>query len=126
MPQRIYILFEEASESILGKYISIVIMILIFLSVTLFIVESLPSMKSFSAACEGCGPLRGDDLDNETMVQMRKDRAHICTDKCQAIPFPIIGQLETMCVAVFTLEYAARFFTAFSIRTPHEIETGEE
>jgi len=126
MPERIYILFEDASESVLGKYLSIIIMLLIILSVMLFIVESLPTMKRFSDTCKDCGPLSGDDLLNDTLVAWRASLKEVCTSECQAKPLKIFFDLETLCVSVFTIEYVARFLTAWSVRTSHEIDTGKD
>ena len=108
LPMRIMLFFQKPNETIMGKWFSVLIMFLIFLSVAVMMGESHPDMNPRPANCKVCSPLRFDDQYNDTKVGLRAQAANYCSMNCETAPMPFLRYLEIFCVAVFTLEYMTR------------------
>ena len=122
MVQRIAILFEDLSGEYCraGLYIAMLVIFTTLYSVALFMVESQPSAKEFTAACARCKPLAGDAQSDPLAVTNRSAAAGECT-LCEPASRPVFYVMETICIAIFTIEYLLRLLTAHSI--PCEEET---
>lgn len=92
--ERIYLTFEEATLSKVGFFISLLVITLIFISSLCFVLESQPEFRS--------------------------QPARPCWDARSCMPKPdkAFELIEAICIAVFTLEYLARLFTAHAVRPP--------
>merc|ERR1711871_789920 len=78
---KLWYIFEEPSKSKLGAWISLFIMFVITVSVTSFVLETVPACRYWTGGSPGKG---------------------------QYVGLPIFGILETISVIVFTIEYVSR------------------
>ena len=79
---RLYYIFDDPNKSKLGSWLSMFITVVIVLSVTCFVVESLPQFKYWTSGIPGKG---------------------------KYVSFPAFGHIETFSIVVFTIEYLVRF-----------------
>ncbi len=80
---KLYYIFDDPSKSKVGSYLSIFITFIILVSVTCFIIESLPAFRFWTGGVAGRG---------------------------QYESLPIFGHIELFSIIVFTIEYLVRFF----------------
>lgn len=85
--ERIFLTLEDPARSRLGKITSFAVLLAILLSATSFIISTMPSMKY--QPCSMCEP----------------------------IPLEIFETMDTVCVALFTIEYLLSFSCSASTRT---------
>jgi len=109
--ERIFITLEHPSESVVGKWISIVVMILIVVSCTGYVIATMPELNRIPDSCskeeEDCGMVCvGDDT--------------TCTDKvekcvCEPQPLMVLDLIETVSIMAFTIEYLLRLGTVWAV-----------
>jgi len=87
---RLYLLLEDPSSSLLGRWYTSLSMCLIFISVISFVLESVPDYNYTPDTCV---------------------LGHLTVRDCEPLPDPIFFQLETVCIAVFTVDYIFRVLT---------------
>jgi hypothetical protein len=89
--ERVFHTLEEPSTSILAKLVSIAVMLFIFISCGAFVIETLPSSNELADDC-ALGVGGTPDL----------------TQQCKPEPKSVFASIETVCVIVFSIEYALR------------------
>eukprot|EP00300_Choanocystis_sp_HF-7_P003016 c12275_g1_i1.p1 GENE.c12275_g1_i1~~c12275_g1_i1.p1 ORF type:complete len:534 (+),score=91.53 c12275_g1_i1:223-1602(+) len=105
-------------------FVSSFVMVVIFMSCSSFIVETLPTMQIYSANCTRCKPLRGDDYVNETLIEQRHSLAESCVD-CEPTTSDVFNFIEKISIAVFTVEYVLRILTVPFTRSQRERQIGK-
>lgn len=86
--ERVYISFEDPSSCACGRFISVILMILITISSISFMAASLVSLRVQPDGCPECEPKQS----------------------------PIFDTLEAIAIAVFSLEYIVRFIAVIETR----------
>eukprot|EP00299_Pterocystis_sp_00344_P013451 c6594_g1_i2.p1 GENE.c6594_g1_i2~~c6594_g1_i2.p1 ORF type:complete len:545 (+),score=76.66 c6594_g1_i2:903-2537(+) len=119
--ERVHVMLTDPDQSRLGMAIATFTMAVIFLSCTSFVIETLPSFQIYSAECEKCKPLRGDDYVNQTLQAARHALADQCHG-CEPTTSEAFTTVETFSIAVFTTEYLLKFFTAHAAISAHELQ----
>mmetsp|Transcript_112718 Transcript_112718/g.318549 ORF Transcript_112718/g.318549 Transcript_112718/m.318549 type:complete len:865 (-) Transcript_112718:100-2694(-) len=85
--RKIFILFEDPSASRVGKWVSIFVIVVILVSTTAFVLESMPD---FNATPEEC------------------TEGALTVAACRPRPLSAFGHLEVICIVVFTVDYVIR------------------
>jgi hypothetical protein len=93
--EAIYLTLEDPSISISARFISMYIMLLIVISSSAFVMESMPEFNE----------VVGDS-------------------QSAPIPFPVFVNIEYVCIAFFTLEYVLRALTVHAVRKT-AMQTGD-
>eukprot|EP00929_Paragymnodinium_shiwhaense_P035033 TRINITY_DN18991_c1_g1_i2.p1 TRINITY_DN18991_c1_g1~~TRINITY_DN18991_c1_g1_i2.p1 ORF type:complete len:910 (+),score=147.28 TRINITY_DN18991_c1_g1_i2:140-2869(+) len=93
--ERLFILFDDGSASVVGRVINIVLAVAIGVSTVAFILESMPAYRERPEAC-----LRERTVEN-----------------CEPRPMAVFNDIETVCIAIFTIDYVVRLATIHAIRT---------
>mmetsp|Transcript_10839 Transcript_10839/g.27955 ORF Transcript_10839/g.27955 Transcript_10839/m.27955 type:complete len:958 (-) Transcript_10839:150-3023(-) len=92
--QRCFVLFDDATMSICGKLIAIIVIGTIAVSTLAFVMESMPEFRETPADCV---------LDALTL------------EDCEPRAFPIFAQIEVVCIAIFTVDYIFRVCTVHAV-----------
>eukprot|EP00928_Gymnodinium_smaydae_P015991 TRINITY_DN15957_c0_g6_i1.p1 TRINITY_DN15957_c0_g6~~TRINITY_DN15957_c0_g6_i1.p1 ORF type:complete len:785 (-),score=167.53 TRINITY_DN15957_c0_g6_i1:97-2451(-) len=95
MPERIFLVFEDAERCLLGRLMSLLVFLTILISTGSFIVSTLPVLQS---RC----PILGEDGYDEN---------------CRPVPKPIFDLIDLGCISFFTVEYAVRLVLSAFMRT---------
>jgi len=102
MRTRIFILFDDSSQSVMGKVIMVAILLTIVVSTVSFVLESMPEFRYRLAECQ----------------ELRTAEA------CEPRPGLLFGPIEVACIAIFTVDYLARMATVHSLRNEEDSEAG--
>jgi len=95
MPERIFLVFEDAERSILGRIMSVLVFVTILISTGSFIISTLPEMQ------DTC-PLRGEEsFDEDCRPTMKK----------------YFNTIDLVCIMFFTFEYGIRLLLSACMRT---------
>mmetsp|Transcript_50980 Transcript_50980/g.150268 ORF Transcript_50980/g.150268 Transcript_50980/m.150268 type:complete len:846 (-) Transcript_50980:21-2558(-) len=87
--ERIYLTFEDPGQSKVGKLVSTVVMLAIFVSMGSFVMSTMPNMKD-PPECAGCEPEA----------------------------FEVFTTIDTVCVVLFSIEYIIRMVAYTFTRAP--------
>mmetsp|Transcript_51136 Transcript_51136/g.130094 ORF Transcript_51136/g.130094 Transcript_51136/m.130094 type:complete len:805 (-) Transcript_51136:78-2492(-) len=90
LAERIFLTLEEADRSILGRFVSLLVFVAIFVSTGSFIVSTVPDWHS------GC---------------LLEHEAGFDPD-CRPTPLPVFEDVDLFCVMFFTVEYGLRLVTS--------------
>jgi hypothetical protein len=90
---KVFYLFDDPGKSLLGHRISVFIMAVIVMSVTSFVLESMPSLRYWTGGTPGKG---------------------------QFVGLPVFFAIEVFSIVVFTFEYLIRF-ALVSRAPPHDV-----
>eukprot|EP00929_Paragymnodinium_shiwhaense_P013399 TRINITY_DN12125_c0_g1_i2.p1 TRINITY_DN12125_c0_g1~~TRINITY_DN12125_c0_g1_i2.p1 ORF type:complete len:786 (+),score=141.82 TRINITY_DN12125_c0_g1_i2:136-2493(+) len=85
--KNLFLTFDDASASVVGKYMSVLMMTIIVLSTTSFVMESMPAYNKTPDAC---------DPESLTVID------------CRPVPDKSFYLMEMVCVIVFTIDYLVR------------------
>lgn len=114
LAERIFITFEHPSESLVGKWISVVVMVLIVLSCTCYVLATMPEMTFIPKSCpdkEGaCGMVCEIDDDGGCSTS---DLVEKCV--CEPRPISTLVIIEIISIVTFTVEYLLRLFTVWAV-----------
>jgi hypothetical protein len=86
--QRLFVLFDEGGQSIIGRIIEVGLVIAIVVSTVSFIMESMPDFRLRPPACHAA-PER-------------------TVANCEPVPDPAFADIEAVCIAIFTVDYVMR------------------
>ncbi len=98
-----------------GSAVTLFVVATIMLSVISFMLETLPIMAEYSEECQQCKPLTRTEKLNAELVERRRNATESCSG-CEPGVKPVFGDIEIICIVIFTLEYFVRVCTAFSVR----------
>jgi len=102
--ERCFVLFDDASQSIAGKMIDALIMLAIIVSTVSFVMESMPQFRKRPSLC----------------AELRARGEAITRQACEPKPDKIFYIIETVCIAIFTIEYFARVLTVHAMASSTE------
>jgi hypothetical protein len=104
--KQIFILFECPAASRIGKIISLLVMVTIFVVTVAFIMESMPNFKNTPEECNPDAPT---------------------VDECEPKPLPLFNLIEVVGIAIFTVDYVCRVATVHAVSADDAgIETLED
>jgi voltage-gated potassium channel Kch len=90
---RLFVLFDDASQSIIGKVVVAMVMLAICLSTVTFIMESMPEFRETPAEC----------------------RTKRTVKACEPQPLKEFFPIEAICISIFTVDYIVRIGTAHAL-----------
>ena len=90
---QLFYIFDDPSKSLVGHYVSLFIMLIIVISVTCFVLESMPELRYWTGGSPGRGEFVG---------------------------LPFFGVIEVVSIIVFTIEYLVRFLLVGFIPSVHD------
>lgn len=112
--ERIFITLEHPSESLVGKWISVVVMVLIVLSCTCYVLATMPEMTFVPNSCpsedEACGKVCEIDDDAGCTSSELVEK---CV--CEPKPIPVLVIIEVISIVTFTVEYLLRLLTVWAV-----------
>lgn len=112
-----HVVVSDPTSCKLGKVIGSIILLLIFVSCTCFVLETVPSLQSWKDGCELCAPV---SVDNVTAYEQRLLRGEIgYCDDCEPVVASIFASIETIAVTFFSVEYGLRLLTAWAVTHYH-------
>jgi voltage-gated potassium channel Kch len=97
--RRLFILFEVAELSLLGRFIDVVLVVAIAVSTVSFVMESMPQFRYRPAEC----------------------KVHRNVENCEPRPDPAFSSIEAVCIIIFTIDYICRITTIHSV--PSAVES---
>jgi uncharacterized membrane protein (DUF485 family) len=100
--QKIFFLFEAPSASKLGKCISILVLVTIFVVTCSFVMESMPDFKETPERCYD-GPPTVED--------------------CEPKPMPIFEITEVLGISIFTVDYICRMATVHAVSIEEALDS---
>ena len=106
MAERIFATFDDPSCSRTARYISMFIMGLIFVSSTVFIMDSMPAFRKQKWCLK---------LTDASHKHYTADGG--CHADAEPGPDPVFASIEAVCIICFSLEYIIRLCTAHAVRT---------
>mmetsp|Transcript_40787 Transcript_40787/g.93883 ORF Transcript_40787/g.93883 Transcript_40787/m.93883 type:complete len:1129 (+) Transcript_40787:211-3597(+) len=112
LQERIFLTLSESGCSKVGFYFSLSILMAIVASTTTFIIETLPSCQTFEEKASCCPKYPSEDISNIT--SFLSDKNSVC--KCEPYSLPIFGQIEIVCMVLFTSEYLLRLLFCRNLR----------
>jgi hypothetical protein len=102
----VFVLCDDPNSSKAGKMISIFVMVLIMISTTSFLLESMQEFRATPAACQVF-------IDKGYLAQAFSEGL-ADAELCEPQPFEIFHSLEVLCISLFTVEYLARILTVWA------------
>mmetsp|Transcript_70899 Transcript_70899/g.198796 ORF Transcript_70899/g.198796 Transcript_70899/m.198796 type:complete len:453 (-) Transcript_70899:956-2314(-) len=112
LQERIFLTLSESGCSKVGFYFSLSILMAIVASTTTFIIETLPSCQTFEEKASCCPKYPSEDISNIT--SFLSDKNSVC--KCEPYSLPIFGEIEIVCMVLFTSEYLLRLLFCRNLR----------
>eukprot|EP00929_Paragymnodinium_shiwhaense_P049869 TRINITY_DN25151_c0_g1_i2.p1 TRINITY_DN25151_c0_g1~~TRINITY_DN25151_c0_g1_i2.p1 ORF type:complete len:940 (+),score=147.70 TRINITY_DN25151_c0_g1_i2:115-2934(+) len=94
--EKLFLLLEDPTASVLGEYLSMFIIFIIVASTTSFVLETLPSFRQVDLT--------------------RCDPSALTIEDCQPQPHAIFYRLEVVCIIIFTVDYLLRITFVHSVR----------
>eukprot|EP00937_MAST-01D_sp_MAST-1D-sp2_P003058 g3058.t1 len=95
VPERAFILFDDPGMTRGGKWLAVALMLTIAVSITAFVVETMPEVRSVPVTCDPRAPTVKD---------------------CEPVSGPVFVLIETICIVIFTIDYVVRVGAAFFVR----------
>lgn len=102
--ERCFVLFDDASQSLCGKIIDILVLLAIAVSTVSFVMESMPDFRHRPKKC----------------AELRAAGLRLTKEACEPKPDDIFYVIEAVCIAVFTIEYLTRVVTVHATATSQE------
>eukprot|EP00301_Raphidiophrys_heterophryoidea_P027232 c9559_g1_i1.p1 GENE.c9559_g1_i1~~c9559_g1_i1.p1 ORF type:complete len:520 (+),score=80.36 c9559_g1_i1:99-1658(+) len=120
--ERVYLVLSDPDASKLSVIVSSLVMLVIFMSCVMFVIETIPDMQDYSPQCQMCKPLSGADYNNETLKEIRSSYKDMCKD-CEPSPKPFFSKVEVFSITVFSVEYGIRILTCSFLPSSRERKT---
>jgi len=98
--QAVFSFFDDPDSSRGGKVVSILVLFIIVCSSTTFCLETMPQYRERRDACA---------------VPVSPPMTALTLEACEPRSVPIFAQLETVFIAIFTIEYLARALTVHAV-----------
>mmetsp|Transcript_17683 Transcript_17683/g.40988 ORF Transcript_17683/g.40988 Transcript_17683/m.40988 type:complete len:909 (+) Transcript_17683:97-2823(+) len=95
MRWRFFLVLDQPSKSLFGKFMEMLIVLVIVVSTVSFVMESMPRYRSSPDECE----------------RLRRAGLPLTVKDCEPRPDSIFFALEAVCISFFTLEYIWRIAT---------------
>eukprot|EP00929_Paragymnodinium_shiwhaense_P097687 TRINITY_DN59311_c0_g1_i2.p1 TRINITY_DN59311_c0_g1~~TRINITY_DN59311_c0_g1_i2.p1 ORF type:complete len:981 (-),score=161.87 TRINITY_DN59311_c0_g1_i2:274-3216(-) len=92
---RTFVLFDDHSKSIMGFFITVLVTLTIAVSTVSFVLESIPGFRERPSECA------------ERLARGLRPTV----EACEPVPLPDFFVVETVCIAIFTVDYLARVLT---------------
>mmetsp|Transcript_113798 Transcript_113798/g.332412 ORF Transcript_113798/g.332412 Transcript_113798/m.332412 type:complete len:865 (-) Transcript_113798:145-2739(-) len=93
--RRCFVFLEEPAKSIFGRLASCLLTIVILVSTTAFVMESMPEFRYRPAEC----------------ARLRTAGLPLTAEACEPVPHDVFQDVEVACICVFTVEYLLRVLT---------------
>mmetsp|Transcript_117810 Transcript_117810/g.305812 ORF Transcript_117810/g.305812 Transcript_117810/m.305812 type:complete len:909 (-) Transcript_117810:121-2847(-) len=93
--RRLFLLLEDPTSCILAKGLSLLLIVIILVSTTSFIMESMQEFRRTPEECSSARPT---------------------VESCEPQPFPVFHYLEMTCIVIFTLDYILRIATVHAAK----------
>jgi hypothetical protein len=93
LSERVYLMFEDPASCFLAQVISVVTVVLIFISTVAFVSESIPLLRAVPNGC-----LTDDSIS--------------CEPAMSEATVAVFANVEAVCVIAFTVDYVARLFAS--------------
>lgn len=87
--ERLFLVFDDASKSICGKVVLVLVTLAIIVSTVSFILETMPEFREVPAEC----------------AELRTVKA------CEPRPVSAFFPIEVVCIVIFSVDYVVRVFT---------------
>ncbi|GMI54708.1 hypothetical protein ScalyP_jg12170 [Parmales sp. scaly parma] len=116
--ERIWLVFEDPSTSRMGKWMSIIMMLLIVISCVGFILASVPSYCEVveTGATAECSTAEEWARYDATQCGADSDSSCDCTVPIfEPTPIPIFDTIEAVCIYLFTADYVIRMATVGNV-----------
>ena len=116
--ERIWLVFEDPSTSRMGKWMSIIMMLLIVISCVGFILASVPSYCEVveTGATAECSTAEEWARYDATQCGADSDSSCDCTVPIfEPTPIPIFDTIEAICIYLFTADYVIRMATVGNV-----------
>eukprot|EP00929_Paragymnodinium_shiwhaense_P049868 TRINITY_DN25151_c0_g1_i1.p1 TRINITY_DN25151_c0_g1~~TRINITY_DN25151_c0_g1_i1.p1 ORF type:complete len:958 (+),score=146.13 TRINITY_DN25151_c0_g1_i1:59-2875(+) len=96
--EKLFLVLEDPTASVLGRYLSMFIILVIVASTTSFVLETLPSFRQVDLT--RCDPASGA----------------LTIEDCEPQPHAIFHRVEVVCIIIFTVDYLLRISSVHSVR----------
>eukprot|EP00300_Choanocystis_sp_HF-7_P019475 c20355_g1_i1.p1 GENE.c20355_g1_i1~~c20355_g1_i1.p1 ORF type:complete len:644 (+),score=133.26 c20355_g1_i1:2293-4224(+) len=121
--ERIFVVFDSPDQSKIGAILTLIMFGTIILSCVAFVAETVPEFFVYPEGCGHCRPLTFAEKQNPTLIANRAKLSKVC-EGCNPHPPPFFDVIETVCVAIFTFEYAVRLLVIPFCQTSQERRIG--
>eukprot|EP00928_Gymnodinium_smaydae_P093704 TRINITY_DN77_c2_g1_i1.p1 TRINITY_DN77_c2_g1~~TRINITY_DN77_c2_g1_i1.p1 ORF type:complete len:945 (-),score=187.41 TRINITY_DN77_c2_g1_i1:40-2874(-) len=96
---RLFVLFDDATQSLLGKFLAFFLMVAIGVSTIAFVVESIPELRERPAEC----------------ARLRSAGLPLTVEACEPVPYFFFSIIEAVCIIIFSVDYIVRMLTVHAV-----------
>lgn len=99
--RRLHITFDESHKSLAGRAILVLLTLTLAVSTVCFVLEAMPQFQDSPPMC----------------AYLQAHNLPLTVEDCQPRPLDVFWDIETICIVLFTIDYAVRVATAHSAET---------